>query len=91
MLFLNDLLGFILLRLTHFGINCIDRNRYQVETSSMGDKALPLCKWRRRKFEENLDELKEVVSDPRFVCTRCGRAAVKKKFLCKPVKLKDEE
>jgi hypothetical protein len=36
---------------------------------------------------EGLEELRELVGVPRFICARCGRAARKKKNLCKPRKL----
>ncbi len=32
-------------------------------------------------------ELVELVGDARFICTRCGRAARKKKRLCSPRRL----
>jgi hypothetical protein len=33
--------------------------------------------------------LLELVVDARFICTRCGRVARKKKHLCSPRRLKD--
>ena len=32
-------------------------------------------------------DYKELVKDPKFMCKKCGRAAVKKEYLCEPEKL----
>ena len=37
--------------------------------------------------EANLEEYKEFVKDPQFVCKNCGRAASKDINLCNPEKL----
>ena len=48
----------------------------------------PICKWSRKELEKHLVELvSEVVTEPRFVCTKCGRAAAAKRFLCKSKKI----
>lgn len=54
----------------------------------MGDKK-ELCKWKREDYARELPLLKRIVADPKFVCEKCGRAAAKKKRLCKPEKLED--
>ena len=54
---------------------------------SMGDKNKSLCKWKSSQYVKELDRLKILVKDPRFICKDCGRAAHDKKSLCKPVKL----
>ncbi len=54
----------------------------------MGDKK-ELCKWSREDYAKELPLLKRIVSKPRFVCEKCGRAADKKKRLCKPARLDD--
>ena len=46
-----------------------------------------LCDWTRRDLEKRFDLLCEIVACPRFVCTKCGRVAGEKKWLCKPRKL----
>lgn len=51
----------------------------------MGDKTKRLCKWKKSEYERELDGLKEIVREPRYVCVKCGRAARAKKRLCKPV------
>ncbi len=50
----------------------------------MGEKAEPLCKWRREAYAERFDKLCKIVTEPKFVCLKCGRAAEKKKHLCEP-------
>ena len=52
----------------------------------MGDKN-SLCKWKRAEITEDLKRLKKIVKKPNFVCTKCGRAARKDEFLCKPVEI----
>jgi len=50
----------------------------------MAKKDKTLCKWKRREIDERFAELREIVTQPRYVCGKCGRAAAKKKWLCKP-------
>jgi len=44
--------------------------------------AKTLCE-RRRNTKKELAVYAKLVSEPRFVCRKCGRAAVKKKYLCR--------
>jgi len=37
--------------------------------------------------ENNFDDYKELVKDPKFVCKTCGRAANSEENLCQPRKL----
>ena len=46
-----------------------------------------LCDWSRRDLERHFDLLCEIVAHPRYVCTKCGRAADERKWLCKPQKM----
>lgn len=55
----------------------------------MAKKNKTLCKWDRDEIERDLSELRKIVSDPKFVCSRCGRAVAKKKSICKPISLAD--
>lgn len=50
-----------------------------------------LCSLGRDEIKENLGELTEIVSKPKYICRRCARVATKKKYLCKPVKLGAED
>lgn len=46
----------------------------------------PFCKRITKKFlEENLEEYREWVREPRYVCRKCGMVARREKDLCKPV------
>lgn len=58
-----------------------------VPEDGMGDKAKPLCKWKPSQYVKQLEELKQIVAAPVFVCRDCGRAAGEKKWLCKPVRI----
>ena len=50
----------------------------------MSKENKPLCKWDKEDIKDNFKELKKIVSEPRFVCRKCGRAAKKEENLCKP-------
>lgn len=43
-----------------------------------------LCKWDKDEIKDNLKELKKIVSEPRFLCKKCARAAKREEHLCKP-------
>jgi len=45
-----------------------------------------LCKYKKEKIE-NLETLKQIVKNPRFICRKCARSAKDEKHLCKPVTL----
>lgn len=57
----------------------------------MAAKTKRLCKWKKGEYEDAFDALSAVVAKPKFACRRCGRAAVAKKWLCKPAKLANDE
>jgi hypothetical protein len=46
-----------------------------------------LCKYKKEKIEENLETLKKIVKDPKFICRKCARSAKDDKYLCKPATL----
>jgi len=47
-----------------------------------------LCELEKSGFvKENLEDYKLLVKKGKFVCSRCGRVARKKKHLCHPDKL----
>jgi len=49
---------------------------------------LKLCKLVKNDYiKTSLKEYLEMIKNPKFVCSKCGRVAVEQKFLCKPVEL----
>ncbi len=46
-----------------------------------------LCKWDKDEIKDNMKTLKKLVSEARFICRKCGRAARKEESLCKPEEL----
>ena len=54
----------------------------------MGKKSKALCKWKQGDITGNFDKFRDIVRNPKFVCTKCGRVADKKKWLHKPVAIK---
>jgi len=49
-----------------------------------------LCSLDRDEIEDNIDEIAKIVSGARYICRKCARVARKKKYLCKPVRLKSK-
>lgn len=48
----------------------------------------PFCKRITPGFlKKNLEEYKQWISEPLYVCTKCGRVARRARDLCKPVPL----
>jgi hypothetical protein len=45
--------------------------------------------WFEGRVEENREAFVARVSEPRFACKRCGRVANKKRWVCKPLSLKN--
>lgn len=50
--------------------------------------AKSLCKYRRVEIADQFAKISSLVSEPRFVCSSCARAASDKAYLCKPTALK---
>jgi lipopolysaccharide biosynthesis regulator YciM len=46
-----------------------------------------LCEWSKAQLREYFDQLQKIVTQPKYACTKCGRAAAAKKWLCKAKKL----
>ncbi len=42
------------------------------------------CKWKKDDIKDDLEALKEVVKDAKYICKKCGRVAKAKGYLCKP-------
>lgn len=43
-----------------------------------------LCNWSRKDIIKNSDKLFKIVSEPKYVCKKCARAASKEEYLCEP-------
>jgi hypothetical protein len=50
-----------------------------------------LCSLGRKQIEENIGDLSEIICNPKFICCKCARVSNKKKYLCKPSKLKQKK
>lgn len=46
-----------------------------------------LCCLDKDDIGDNIRDVAKVVSRAKYVCRKCARAATKKKYLCKPVRL----
>jgi hypothetical protein len=62
----------------------------------MAAKAKKLCKWKSeditkklgKDITKKLGKFSDIVRNPQYVCTKCGRVADQKKWLHKPAALK---
>lgn len=46
-----------------------------------------LCKINSSYYEENISDILKTIKKPKYICTKCVRAAKKKSHLCKPEKI----
>lgn len=53
----------------------------------MGKQTKQLCKWKEEDIKEKIEKLAAIVRNPKFICTKCGRVADKKKWLHQPLGL----
>ncbi len=51
---------------------------------NMGKKQKTICKWGKEGIAEDFKFLSDIARKSKFICENCGRAANKKKWLCKP-------
>jgi hypothetical protein len=49
--------------------------------------AKTLCDWSKKDILAKPDRLAEIVSEPRYFCSKCARVANEARRLCKPQKL----
>lgn len=49
-----------------------------------------ICDWTKAEISVHFEQLKKIVSKPAYVCTKCGRAANRKKWLCHAKRLRSE-
>ena len=50
-----------------------------------------LCDLDKNEIEEHIEEIASIVSEPQYLCRKCARVAINKKYLCKPIKIKSSE
>lgn len=55
----------------------------------MGKGNQHLCEWKKGEISDNLDKLKKIVKNPKYVCLKCARVANDASYLHKPEELKD--
>ena len=42
-----------------------------------------LCDWTKEDIHKNYEKLYKIVSNPKFICTKCARVSGSEKYLCK--------
>ena len=55
----------------------------------MSKKQPHLCEYKKDEIKDDLKALKKLVTEPKFICRKCARAANTKDVLCKPEKIDD--
>jgi hypothetical protein len=55
----------------------------------MGKGNKHLCEWKKDEIKENINELKNIVRQPKYICLKCARAAKDSSYLHKPEELTD--
>jgi len=52
---------------------------------------IKLCKLTKKKNSINdLKALFELINHPEYICQKCGHGANKKKYICKPIAMKEK-
>jgi predicted nucleic acid-binding Zn ribbon protein len=46
-----------------------------------------LCKYSKEEIKDQMDILRKLVKDPRYICKKCARASHDDERLCKPEKI----
>jgi hypothetical protein len=47
-----------------------------------------LCDLDKKYIKQHLDDVMDMIINPKYVCLKCARSANRKEFLCKPTKLR---
>lgn len=55
----------------------------------MADIKTSICKLSKSEIQASLDVIAHEVRTARYICRKCGRAAHRKRLLCKPVPMPD--
>jgi hypothetical protein len=51
-------------------------------------KIKTLCELEKKDIDKNIGDLIRFVNDPKYICRKCARVAIKENILCKPIKIK---
>ena len=61
--------------------------RIKIKMREKMSKSIRLCKMKKIQILQHFDDLSEMVSNPKYICNKCARAANKKSNLCSAVKI----
>ncbi len=50
-------------------------------------KKKSLCKLGKDDISDHLDEIKDLIREPKFICAKCARSANSEKMVCKAVEI----
>jgi hypothetical protein len=47
-----------------------------------------LCDLDKKEIEKRLEEVTNIILNPKYMCRKCARVSAKKDYLCKPQRIK---
>ena len=56
-------------------------------SKEMGKDNKHLCDWRKDEIKDNLEKLKGIVGEPKYICLKCARVAKDSDYLHRPEEL----
>jgi hypothetical protein len=62
---------------------------HESESGQMSAIKTSICKLSKSEIHQSLEQLANEIRTARYLCRKCGRAAHRKRLLCKPVPLSD--
>ena len=51
-------------------------------------KMKQFCDLNKSYIKDNLENIIDLVKDPKYICKKCARVSCQEKYLCKSVKIK---